>query len=294
MPIRDATTEDLHAIGSLARGDRLMRQSWDPLSWPDVAEAGARHDLWIRRLLADPGAIALVAAGPAGAVDGVLIARPARLDAGVWVIEEFIVASLLMWPTAGRALLAAAGGRLARWGGAGFALGCPPNDHAMASILEAAGLQPAFRFRIRSLGAPAGTLRPTMPLPAPVLGPEPLPHSLSTSPGVGTPIWCSFGGAQALLGPRRWAQRGGTVVGVTDPVISSGFVDVDLAVVELVERHLRTIGIGTSIVVSPGHGVSSLDVALDQLGYADCMDWWTTAPTSALMLEAPMRRAISN
>ena len=203
------------------------------------------------------------------------------------------MASLLMWPTAGRALLAAAGGRLSRYRGAGFALGCPPNDHAMASILDSAGLRPAFRFRIRSLGTPAGTLRSTMPLPPPAIGPEPLPHSLSTSPAIGTPIWCSFGGAQALLGQRRWAQRGGTVVGVADPVMSSGFVDVDLAVIELVERHLRTIGIGTSIVVSAGHGVSALDVALDQLGYADCLDWWTTAPTSLLMLEAPTRRSIT-
>lgn len=293
MPIRDATTEDLEAIGSLARGDRLMRQGWDPVSWPSVAEAGARHDLWIRRLLADPGAIALVASGPTNVVEGVLIARPARMEAGVWVIEEFIVASLLMWPTAGRALLAAAGGRLSRYRGAGFSLGCPPNDHAMASVLDAAGLQPAFRFRIRSLGTPSGTLRPTMPLPPPVIGPEPLPHSLSTSLSVGTAIWCSFGGAQALLGQRRWAQRGGTVVGVTDPVLSSGFVDVDLAVIELVERHLRTIGIAMSVVVSPGAGKSSLDVALDQLGYADCLDWWTTAPETALMLEAPTRRSIS-
>lgn len=297
MAVRNATVDDLDEIIHLARGDRLMRAGWDDRAWAQVPDAAARHDLWIRRLLGDPGALSLVSSDSSGRLAGVLLARPVAVSdrdpGGTWVVEEFFVASLLMWPTVGRALLGAASASLRRWGGTALAIGAPPHDRALASVIAEAGLVPSLRYRLRTLGNPVATMAASTRLPAPAATPSGLAHSLSTSPAVGSPVWCAFGGAQTLLRCRRWLQRGALVVGVSDPMISSGFVDVDLVVIELVERHLMTIGVATSVVVSPGHGVTSLDVALDQLGYSHCMDWWSTAPIRRPMLASGTRGQLS-
>jgi L-amino acid N-acyltransferase YncA len=152
--IRDAAPEDVEAIAGLAADRRAVYERAQPQFWRRATDAVQAHAPWLAGLVGDPDAVTLVAVDDTGDVVGYVFATiastPPVYDPGgpTGAIDDFAVASAELWPTVGRALLAAARDRLRAVGVCQLVVVCGHHDQAQRDVLLASGLSLASEWYV--------------------------------------------------------------------------------------------------------------------------------------------------
>jgi hypothetical protein len=155
--IRLMVEDDVEAVADLAQSVRLLGSSWQPQLWSPSSRARAVHPLLLRRRL-DEGLPALVDEDALGRLVGAIVPREPvgpRVGSGpAWVVDDFFVASPLLWLTTGRAMLIALAARAAGAGVKRIVVACGGTDAALSDVLSGAGLCRTGWVRVRTITQP--------------------------------------------------------------------------------------------------------------------------------------------
>jgi GNAT superfamily N-acetyltransferase len=149
--IRPAQQDDVAAMTALAAVRREQYARYQPLFWRPAAGAQDKQRPYLARLVASDEVITLVS-DHGGEITGFLIATltpaPGVYDPGglTCQIDDFVVAPVTRWPTAGTELLRAGLAEAGRRGAVQAVVVTGHLDHPKRQVLRACGLEIASEW----------------------------------------------------------------------------------------------------------------------------------------------------
>jgi hypothetical protein len=297
--IRAMGEADIDAVADLAQSARLLEASWQPQLWSPSSRARGVHPLVLRRQL-DAGLPALIDEAPDGTLVGAVVpAEPMGCNgpesAAPWLVDDFYVATPLLWRTTGRALLIALAARAASAGVERLVVSCGGTDAALAEVLAGAGLRKTGWVRVRTITTPraavpvgvrsvvdadhdqvshllAGaarhhhTVRTTAPVDVGSI-------ALALDDGDG-PIGVAVIDSSVPAPPGHEPQLGTTLA---EPIVLAPSADWTEDGARLVRgiEWLATSRHDEQVVIPCGPGESAMDEELGSAGYIVPLEWWT-------------------
>lgn len=220
--IRPARPEDAEIAAAWAEAKRAEYARYSPIFWRPAADARAKHQPFLRFCLEDAAYDAYAAEAGAALVGMALASRrgapaPFRADPQpTWFVDDFYVADAALWPTVGRALLAAVEGAARAAGTERVVVVVAQRDEPKRALLRAAGYALEAAWWAHPL-APTATATSAATPPAPegieaVVAPAPPVYD----PGGPVALALALGESSAAQVVRfgEWAASCGAVLAV--------------------------------------------------------------------------------
>ena len=219
--IRRARPEDVEVADAWVEVKRAEYARYSPVFWRPAADARAKHQPFLSFCIEDTGFEALTAEA-GGAVVGVALANrrgapaPFRADPQpTWFVDDFYVADAALWPTVGRALLAAVGEAARAAAAERVVVVVAQRDEPKRALLRTAGYALEAAWWVQPLTPTATASAATPPAPEgieAVVAPAPPVYD----PGGPVALALTLGESSAAQIARfgAWAARCGAVLAV--------------------------------------------------------------------------------